>query len=228
MGEALRVSEVFVSLQGEGPLCCRRAVFVRLAGCNLRCPFCDTEYSLDPRAGRPLGLGELAETVERERVGLVVFTGGEPLLQRSALDRAMAYLLERFPWLALQVETNGTLPPPRVGEEGLSSAVYVVSPKDFPVRVPGARTHPGWLEAARTGRPETYLKPLARDPGDVERIARWTRENRIPPWRVYVMPLTTGRETPAELLERHRAVAREALRHGLSFSPRMHLLLGLH
>ncbi len=227
MGEVLRVSEVFVSLQGEGPLCCRRAVFVRLAGCNLRCPFCDTKYSLDPRAGRPLGLGELAETVGRERVGLVVFTGGEPLLQRRALDSVVGRLLREYPWLTIQVETNGTLPPPRAGEEGLAAAVYVVSPKDLPVKVPGARTHPGWLEAARTGRPETYLKPLARDPGDVERIARWARENRIPPWRVYVMPLTRGGEGPAELLERHRAVAREALRHGLSFSPRMHLLLGL-
>ncbi len=228
MGRVLRVSEVFVSLQGEGPFCCRRAVFVRLAGCNLRCPFCDTGYSLDPRSGGPLGLGELVETVGEERVGLVVFTGGEPLLQRSALDEAARLLLGRFPRLTLQVETNGTLPPPRVGEEGLARAVYVVSPKDFPVQVPGARTHPGWLEAARTGRPEAYLKPLARDAGDVERIAQWARENNVPPWRVYVMPLTRGDESPGELLERHREIAREALRHGLSFSPRMHLLLGLH
>jgi len=223
----LRVTEVFASLQGEGPLCCRRALFVRLAGCNLRCPWCDTPYSLDPRAGRLLGLAELVERVEAEEPGLVVFTGGEPLLQRSALNEAVAELLDRFPGLLVQVETNGTLPPPRGWERGLARAVYVVSPKDFPAAVPGARTHPGWLEAARRGTPETYLKPLARGPEDVERIARWARGSGVPAWRVYVMPLTQGDESPEELLERHREIARAALRHRLNFSPRMHLLLGL-
>jgi 7-carboxy-7-deazaguanine synthase len=219
------VTEVFESLQGEGPFCCRRALFVRLAGCNLRCPFCDTKYSLDPRAGRPMGAVELLGRARGH--WLVVVTGGEPLLQRSALEAFTRLIAEESPGTLVQVETNGTLPAPDpAGEPGLASAAYVVSPKDFPVQVPGARTHPSWFTAAREGR-EVYFKLLARGDRDVERIAGWVEEHRVPRERVYVMPLTGDGTGPGELLERHREVARAALRHGLNFSPRMHLLLGL-
>jgi len=220
----LRVVEVFESLQGEGPLCCRRALFLRLAGCNLRCPWCDTEYSLDPGAGEPVEAGVLVERAVRHG-GLLVVTGGEPLLQRSQLNRFLEELWRRSPGHLVQVETNGTLPPPGPGEP-LSRALFVVSPKDVPVAVPGARTQPGWARFAReTGR--AWFKPLVRDEGDAARVAEWAREAGIPGDRVYLMPLTGGGETLEELAEKHRRVARLALRYGFEFSPRMHLLLGL-
>lgn len=220
----LRVVEVFESLQGEGPLCCRRALFLRLAGCNLRCPWCDTKYSLDPRAGAPMDVGVLVERAVRHG-GLLVVTGGEPLLQRSQLNRLLEELWRRSPRHVVQVETNGTLPPPGPGEP-LYRALFVVSPKDVPVAVPGARTHPGWARFAReTGR--AWFKPLVGGEGDVEEVARWAREAGIPGDRVYLMPLTVGGEGLEELVEKHRRVARLALRYGFEFSPRMHLLLGL-
>ena len=220
----LRVTEVFESLQGEGPFCCRRALFIRLAGCNLRCPFCDTPYSLDPRSGEPAPLEELVERAARHR-GLVVLTGGEPLLQRGAVNRFLEQLWARDSGVEVQVETNGTLPPPEPGEP-LRRAYFVVSPKDFPIAVPGARTHPGWAGyAASTGR--AWFKLLAASEEHVAAAAAWAREKNLPPGRVYVMPVTSGDMSASELLEAHRRVARWALRYGLEFSPRMHLLLGL-
>lgn len=219
----LRVIEVFASLQGEGPFTGSRSVFIRLAGCDLRCPFCDTVYSLDPRAGKPVSIEELARVVEEERPSLVVVTGGEPLLQRRGVNE-LARLLAGQGY-RVQLETNGTLPAPGPGEP-LYQAYHVVSPKDVPVAVEGARLHPSWVEASwSTGR--VWFKFLASTPEHVGAIAEYVEENDIPRDRVYIMPLTREGMSLEELLGLHRRVARLALDYGFNFSPRLHLLLGL-
>jgi 7-carboxy-7-deazaguanine synthase len=217
----VRVVEVFESLQGEGPFCCRRALFVRLAGCNLRCPWCDTPYALEPSRGRLVGFEEIVEKAIQHG-GLVVVTGGEPLLQRSALTKLVAMLVDAG--LMVQVETNGTLPAPAENEP-LSKALYVVSPKDFPVPVPGARTHPSWYEAVRKGT--AWLKLLVAREEHAAAAARLAEEKKLPRTRVYIMPLTSEDMGQDELLLLHRRVAEWAIRYRLEFSPRMHLLLGL-
>jgi organic radical activating enzyme len=73
-----RINEVFYSLQGEGRHTGRAAIFVRFSGCNLRCPFCDTDFSHYTE----MSLGELLAAIKPWRdCGFVVLTGGEPSLQ---------------------------------------------------------------------------------------------------------------------------------------------------
>jgi len=219
----LRVIEIFTSLQGEGPFTGTRSVFVRLAGCDLRCPFCDTAYSLDPRTGKPIAIEEIAIIVERVRPSLVVVTGGEPLLQRRGVNELARLLTERG--YRMQLETNGTLPAPRPGEP-LYAVHHVVSPKDVPITVEGARLHPSWVEASRaTGR--VWFKFLASTREHVEAIAVYVKEKGIPRDHVYIMPLTMDGMSMDELLKLHRQVAKLALDYGFNFSPRLHLLLGL-
>lgn len=115
----LRVNEIFYSLQGEGHFTGTPAVFVRLSGCNLRCPFCDTDHHAS------VGM-TYAEVVARVAAFLsrhVVVTGGEPSMQLTdgfidALHAAGCFV---------QVETNGTLPLPS-GVDWITC-----SPKDAPV-----------------------------------------------------------------------------------------------
>jgi 7-carboxy-7-deazaguanine synthase len=76
----MRVTEIFHSLQGEGILSGTPSVFVRLAGCPLRCRWCDTAYAWDFSAGQAYHLGDLIEEVKRRSCGHVVLTGGEPLV----------------------------------------------------------------------------------------------------------------------------------------------------
>ena len=93
--------ELFESLQGEGRNAGRPCVFVRFAGCNLSCPWCDT----DVVEKFSLPLDELVAEIGRFRPKSVVLTGGEPTLQPD-MPELVAALKERGYWIA--VETNGT------------------------------------------------------------------------------------------------------------------------
>ena len=102
------VNEVFPSLQGEGPDCGVPAVFVRLSGCNVRCSFCDTTYAFEK--GEEFTVGQVAEKIcALSEKGLVVVTGGEPLLQHVSLSK-LVNTLNNGHYFA--VETNGTLARP--------------------------------------------------------------------------------------------------------------------
>jgi organic radical activating enzyme len=122
----LRLVEVFSSLQGEGVLIGRRQLFVRLAGCNLACAYCDTPHEAGPtwRAEQEPGSATLIEQPNPASLetlaGLIidwqtklpvhqalVLTGGEPLLQSRVLA---AWLPRVARVLPVYLETNGTLP----------------------------------------------------------------------------------------------------------------------
>jgi 7-carboxy-7-deazaguanine synthase len=120
-GRYLAVNSVFHTIQGEGPFNGTPAVFVRLAGCNLRCPMCDTEYT----ERTTMAIGEIVDAVDRAvpeyatrqhpngevsawtraMCGLVVITGGEPF--RQCIGPLIAKLTAHG--YHVQVETNGTL-----------------------------------------------------------------------------------------------------------------------
>lgn len=100
----LQLAEIFYSIQGEGAHTGTPAVFVRLAGCNLSCDFCDTDYSLKFFAS-------VEQVVARVReVGgdcpMVILTGGEPLAQREAIELMQAL---RRDGRRVHIESNGTI-----------------------------------------------------------------------------------------------------------------------
>ena len=102
----MRVNEIFHSLQGEGYNSGMPAVFIRFSGCNLQCPFCDTQHE----SGTEMTEQEIVEAVKHLAPCplLVVITGGEPALQLTvSLVDALHEIGKR-----VAVETNGTLPLP--------------------------------------------------------------------------------------------------------------------
>lgn len=80
--DRLRVTEIFFSLQGESSHQGLPCAFVRLTGCNLRCTWCDTEYSF--KGGQTMTVADVIARLERFPVRRVELTGGEPLLQKAA------------------------------------------------------------------------------------------------------------------------------------------------
>jgi 7-carboxy-7-deazaguanine synthase len=103
---AVYVHSIFYTIQGEGPFCGTPAVFVRLAGCNLTCPFCDTEYTSKRELMSPSAIAQRAADL-MPKSGLVVITGGEPFRQNLSKLLDMLVHYDNF----VQIETNGTLPP---------------------------------------------------------------------------------------------------------------------
>src|SRR6056297_3089559 len=101
----LRVSECFVSRQGEGSLTGTTSSFIRLDGCNLRCWFCDTPYASWNPSGETRTVGSLLRQCLDSGLRHVVLTGGEPLMQNSVEAIAEAVM---DAGLHLTIETAGT------------------------------------------------------------------------------------------------------------------------
>jgi organic radical activating enzyme len=132
-GNHLEVHSVFNTIQGEGPFTGRQAVFVRLAGCNLQCPACDTDYTTDRWNSTPFSILQFVQEM-KQAPALVVITGGEPFRQ-NIHPLVELLLLEGY---TVQIETNGTLPPPTVGFLELCSLNTSETNKCFVVCSPKA------------------------------------------------------------------------------------------
>lgn len=100
----MKVCEIFASIQGESTYAGLPCVFVRMTGCNLRCPYCDTTYAYEE--GAEMSEDEIIQRVKGYGIRLVEITGGEPLLQRDVL-----LLVERLSGdgFTILLETNGSM-----------------------------------------------------------------------------------------------------------------------
>ena len=99
----LLINEIFYSIQGESLYNGLPCVFVRLAGCNLRCSYCDTRYAYEQ--GSKMKLAEILQKVATYHCPLIEITGGEPLLQDDT-PMLISELLEKG--YEVMMETNGT------------------------------------------------------------------------------------------------------------------------
>ncbi len=104
MEKHLNITEIFYSLQGESSYAGYPCVFVRLAGCNLRCSYCDTQYAFGE--GSSLAISAIIEQVKQYPAKLVEITGGEPLFQEDVLSLMEELHSQSF---TILLETNGSL-----------------------------------------------------------------------------------------------------------------------
>lgn len=254
--DALLVTSVFYTIQGEGPFMGQPAVFIRLAKCNLACSFCDTYFD----AGDWYDLNEIVIRAKHEigkrfpnqnvvpRVGAVI-TGGEPMLQPGIGKLAQRLERENFGWV--QIETNGIVYKPLP-----QSTTLVVSPKVVDTQKGYSRPHKAVADRA------TCLKfVLSADHGSpYHKVPLWAHEWRKATGRlIYVSPMNIYKRMPAmaqalmekrqptidernaaevvsfwdnDLLdmkanERNHTWAKEyALDNAFCVSPQMHLYLG--
>jgi 7-carboxy-7-deazaguanine synthase len=104
----LQVVEKFVSINGEGRRCGQLATFIRFAGCNLNCGYCDTAWANDRKvAFDPMTAEEVYACIKDTQVTNVTLTGGEPLLQQDMGE--LLELLSQDPELHVEIETNGSV-----------------------------------------------------------------------------------------------------------------------
>lgn len=160
--------EIYKSVQGESSFAGRPCIFVRLAGCNLRCSWCDSEYTF--AGGYKLSEDEVvAKIAELAPVKLIEFTGGEPLLQERELVPLMQRLLHDG--FELMIETSGERP-----VENVPKAVH----KIIDVKCPGSGEAGRFRMtnlACLTERDEVKFVITTRD--DYEYARNFIRDNAL-------------------------------------------------
>jgi 7-carboxy-7-deazaguanine synthase len=226
----VNVSEIFgPTVQGEGPSTGRRAGFVRLGRCDLMCSWCDTPYTwdwwgkngvrYDPAVEtRPMSTEEVVAELKPMLVHLVVITGGEPLVQASAVTE-LAVTLCRLGY-QVEVETNGRHAPGPALVEAVSA--FNVSPK---LPNSGQSLTLTWRTKAIKAFAESgkaRFKFVCLDAADVGLVAHLTSGAGIEPGDVWVMP--EGRT--AEEVDKHLgAVGDSAIAYGFNVTGRLHVQL---
>ena len=220
----LEVHSVFYTIQGEGPHTGRPAVFVRLAGCNLQCPMCDTDYTSSRWKASPENLlqtiAEQRGTNHLERT-LVVITGGEPFRQR--ITPTVIHLLENG--YDVQVETNGTLPlDPMLADLPPKNFMVVVSPKAGKVHETISSRADAWKYVMRaTDISEDGLPTKALDHSNAKGLARHPKS--YPLYRVYLQPCD---ERDASLNKANLdACVKSALQKGYTLQTQLHKTIGV-
>lgn len=220
-GHDLQVHSIFYTIQGEGPYAGMPSVFLRLAGCNLQCPGCDTEYT---HGAQFMGIGDICEAVERAHVApdgmgehpLLVITGGEPFRQNlTILTRTFVAMGWR-----VQIETNGTMPP----SDGLPDSVTIVcSPKTGSInkRLAGRIDAYKYVARAADISPDDGLPFIALGHSVAGALARPSYLG-VP---VYLQPMD---EQDDKLNAANtKAVVESCLRHGHRLCLQMHKIVGV-
>jgi 7-carboxy-7-deazaguanine synthase len=220
------ISEIFHSLQGEGELAGVASVFVRTAGCNLRCTWCDTPYASWSPEGKPMSVAEIVAEVSRHLARHVVLTGGEPMLAPDLPELAAAL---RTAGKHLTIETAATIAP-----DGIACDLASLSPKLRNSNPPPAQFGAGWSERHEATRwqPEVVaswlrayefqLKFVVATEGDVAEVESLLAQLPAPPPRhkVLLMPEGTTRETLAARTSWLVGLCRD---RGYRFAPRLHI-----
>lgn len=224
-GQSLWVQEVFATIQGEGPLAGRPAVFVRLGGCNLRCWWCDTDF--ESNRWRPT-LAQLAAVIDESHAqlqsNLIVLTGGEPL--RQNIIPLLRYLLVERQF-EVQIETAGTLWLPELAElcaHYPATLSIVCSPKTGKIQRHLIPYITSWKYILRHGEvdEEDGLPVLSTQiAGARQRIARPPLDEMS----IYVQPLDEGEEKCNRL--NLQQTADVAMRFGYRLSIQLHKIARL-
>lgn len=222
-GANIVVHSMFATVQGEGPFTGQPALFVRLAGCNLQCPLCDTDYTSSRMVFPTAGLVAQIMRMHSNIAGnLVVLTGGEPFRQ-PIYQLCDQLALNGF---RVQIETNGTLWRPEF--RNAHRNVYIVcSPK-------AGRIHPGlyphidalkYVMHADSVDPTDGLPVLALDHPNNGRVARPGNEWDMRRESIYLQPIDVG--DPVENKRHTDAVVKSCMRYGYTVCLQTHKLLGV-
>jgi 7-carboxy-7-deazaguanine synthase len=172
----MRVTEIFYSIQGESSHAGRLCVFVRLTGCNLRCVWCDSEYTF--AGGERMSIDEIVVRVKSYACNLVEVTGGEPLAQNESFELIKRLCDEGFEVL---IETSGSID------------ITPVDPRAkiiLDIKCPGSgEVEKNRWENLETLRPHDEIKFVIADRDDYEWAKQVIEERKLDRWTVLFSPV---------------------------------------
>lgn len=214
------ISEIYDSIQGEGPFAETLSLFIRTSGCNLRCSFCDTPYTSWEPEGQQMTLAQLTECIRGSSSPHVVLTGGEPMLAPQLTELSD---LCRANHKVITIETAGTV------DRSVECDLMAISPKMrnsvpddavWSVRHEETRHQPAVIHSL-LARYSAILKFVIDTEADVTEVVRYLEEfPEMAFENVWLMPQARSRE---ELNEKSDWVRTAAENHGFRFSSRLHV-----
>ena len=202
------ITEIFSSFQGEGPYQGKGATFIRFAGCNLKCTWCDTKYSWHPDyiEFSQMSIEEIIQEIEKFGNNHIVITGGEPLLYQ----RAISALREAFSQHFIEVETSGSIAL-QIGESTVDH--FNISPK---------------LSNSKNDNYRLKMKPkncifkfVIEKEQDIEEVQSFTEKWEITADKIWIMPQGTDKLT---LENRAKWLQPLAYKKNWQFTNRLHIL----
>lgn len=187
------ISEIFHSVQGEGSLTGQPSVFIRTAGCNLRCNWCDTDYASWNPEGEEMTVEQVVNKVKSYNCSYVVLTGGEPMIAKDIHQLAEKLYKNN---LHITIETAGTVAP-----DNIRCHLASISPKTSNSTPDNRLPESWWKRHERDrfqpdilnqwlGRYPYQFKFVVSTPDDITEIQQLvhTVGSTIPPDKIFLMP----------------------------------------
>ena len=223
------INEIFYSLQGEGLLAGLPSIFIRLAGCPLRCRWCDTKYALDYNLSEDLSIGKIIDKIKNYNCDFVVITGGEPMANPDLSPRLelkeLADALKKAD-KHITIETAGI-----VFLTNLACDLMSISPKlsnsfskagkpnsDYKYKGPDISVLKKLIKHC-----DYQLKFVVDSPDDIDEIIDTIKKIGVVKYeKVLLMPQAATRD---ELLSKAQMVADLCKHTGFTFSQRLQVFL---
>lgn len=223
-GATLDLHSIFFTIQGEGPYAGHRAIFVRLAGCNLQCPGCDTEYTEGRETLGVHAIAIRAHMLARENNAagcLVVITGGEPLRQRIG---GLVSQLVRDLGHRVQIESNGVFAPCEI----LNDLICWGDPVSLVISPKTQRIHPDCAGLASAFKYVLDHRSVSEHDGlPIQALAHPAAKGVARPRPgapVYLNPYDSG--DPIWNAENLQVAAESAKRYGYILGVQLHKIIG--
>ena len=190
----IKVCEIFESIQGEGRFVGVPMLFIRLSGCNRRCEFCDTKFAWEE--GEWMEIKDLIKIIKKSKLDIVLWTGGEPLLQFEAIRE----VIKKTNFKRHYLETNGDL-------------FEIEMAKYF-----------DWITfSPKTLKTAKKIAKLGYD-WDIKIVTDLEKVNlNLIPYATYLIPLTTFDEKKDSKI--YKKVWKYCVENGINFCPRLQILI---
>lgn len=187
------IVEIFCSIEGEGVRSGLVCTFIRVAGCNLRCSYCDTTYSYDETKATQMTVDDIIEKVKFLDCPTVTITGGEPLINREVVDVLIRRLLDEGYYV--NIETNGSVDINVVRRQLKDSLIFTIDWKSLSSKMSEKMLSVNFKNALYSD----VFKFVVGDKNDLIEMARILKEYPTLA-RIYVSPVF-GKIEPQEIVE---------------------------
>lgn len=185
----MMVNEIFKSIDGEGLRTGELTTFIRLAGCNLRCSYCDTCYALKNSNGTEMSVDEIVKKAKKMDYRNITLTGGEPLINKD-VDDLISKLCENG--FYVNIETNGSVP---IDKYILNKNILITMDYKVPSSGVEKSMNLSNLEKLR----ENDVLKFVIGKGDFERVEQVIKNHSIKSY-IYLSPVF-GEIEPVELVD---------------------------